>query len=531
MYTGHNRFIMALLILAIASCNGQKKKTRVDTESPQERPNILFLSIDDLRPDLGCYGNTEIKTPNIDALATSSMLMLNTHCQAAVCAPSRASTLLGYRPDSTRVWHLGDKFREINPNAVTMPQYFNKAGYYTVNIGKIFHNYMPDSISWDEPDLRPAPYNTKAYENRDAETFYYSEEAKAIQVKAREPLIEKSRGKKIYADGWARGPAVENTELPDSIYYDAMQTQLALKTIDRIKNNAQPFFMGLGFYRPHLPFVAPKKYWDMYPKGSVSAAANPRLPENVPVMSANSNYELRSYTTAHKIGRPEDAPLPEKYADSLKRGYYASVSFIDACVGKLVEGLKERNLYENTIIVLWGDHGWKLGDHNGWGKQTNFYIDTHVPLIIKPANQKAGKRITALSELVDIFPTLCDLAGVEKADYFQGTSLLPVFDNPNIEWKDAVFTQFRRRKRISKDGNEYMGYSMQTKQHHYIEWYLWDNIKKEKGVLSAAELYDHKVDPYETKNIADDSENKEVINQLSKQLAKGWRAALPKNRS
>ena len=429
MKTSH---LLILLIITLISCNDQNKNLE-NKETLAEKPNILFLSIDDLRPDLGCYNNTEIKTPNIDALASSSMVMLNTYCQAAVCAPSRASTMLGYRPDSTRVWHLGDKFRKINPNAVTMPQYFNKAGYYTVNIGKIFHNYMPDSISWDEPDLRPTPYNTEAHLKRDAETYWYTKEAQAIQVIARDSLKSVGKGKSIYGDGWNHGPAIEAANLPDSVYYDAMQTQLALKTIDRIKDKKQPFFMGLGFYRPHLPIVAPKKYWDLYPPGSVSPAANPKLPKNAPVIVSNSNYELRSYYNPYKIGRPEDEPLPPKYADTLKRGYYASVSFIDALVGDLIKGLKDRGLYDNTVIVIWGDHGYKLGDHNGWGKMTNFYIDTHVPLIIKQANQKEGKRIEALTELVDIFPTLCDLTAVNKADYFQGTSLTPLFENPNLE--------------------------------------------------------------------------------------------------
>ena len=512
------------------ACGKQAKVTSAPRSISERKPNIIFLSIDDLRADLGSYGNTEIKTPNMDALAATSMVMLNTHCQAAVCAPSRASTMLGYRPDSTRVWHLGDKFREINPEAVTMPQYFNKAGYYTVNIGKIFHNYMPDSISWNEPDLKPYPYNTKAYALRDAETYYYTEAALADQKKQRAVLLEKRKGQKVYGDGWNRGPAIEDADVPDSLYFDAMQTQLALETIDRIKDKKEPFFMGLGLYRPHLPFVVPKKYWDLYPVGSVSPAANPKLPKNAAVMSANSNYELRAYTNPYKIGRPEDAPLPETYSDSLKRGYYASVSFVDACVGKLVTGLKERGLYENTVIVLWGDHGWKLGDHNGWGKMTNFYIDTHVPLIIKGVNQKEGKRIEALSELVDIFPTLCDLTGVDKADYLQGTSLIPVFENPDLEWKDAVFTQFRRRARVSKDGNEYMGYSMQTKQHHYIEWYHWDNDKKLKGDFADVELYDHFVDSNETVNVAKDPLQEDVVKRLSVQLSKGWKGALPKSK-
>ena len=517
-------------IVLLNSCNNQKKETSIAEAVPVQRPNILFLSIDDLRPDLGTYGNIEMKTPHIDDLASQSMVMLNTHSQAAVCATSRASTMLGYRPDSTRVWHLGDKFRDINPDAVTMPQYFNKSGYYTVNIGKIFHNYMPDSISWDEPDLKPFPYNTAEYAKRDAETYYYTEDALSIQKRDRDKLKAKRKGE-IYGDGWNRGPALEAADVPDSLYYDAMQTKLALETIDRIKDKNQPFFMGLGFYRPHLPFVVPKKYWDLYPAGSVSPAANPKLPKNAPVMSANSNYELRNYYNPYKIGRPEDEPLPEKYADSLKRGYYASVSFIDACVGELIEGLKARGLYDNTIIVIWGDHGWKLGDHNGWGKMTNFYIDTHVPLIIKPANQTEGQRIEALTELVDLFPTLCDLAEVDKAEYFQGTSLTPLFSDPDLAWKDAVFSQFRRRARVSKDGNEYMGYSMQTKQFHYIEWYQWDNETKEKGDFAASELYDHAIDPHETVNIAGYPEQSQRVEELSEQLSNGWRAAVPITKS
>lgn len=500
----------------------------INAQTPSERPNILLLSIDDLRPDLGCYGNKEIKTPNIDALAEKAMTILNTHCQSAVCAPSRASTMLGYRPDSTRVWYLGDEFRKIDPDAVTMPQYFHKTGYYTVNIGKIFHNFMPDSISWDEPDLRPYPYNTEPHLYRDGETYWYTEESKAIQEATRNKLLEKVNSpRELYADGWNRGPALEFADLPDSVYYDDKQTTLALETIKRIKSKKRPFFMGLGYYRPHLPFVVPKKYWDLYPEGSVSPPPNPKLPENAPVMASSSNYELRFYHNPHEIGRPEDPPLPQQYVDSLRRGYYASVSFIDAQVGRLIEGLKQMGIYENTIIVLWGDHGWKLGDHNGWGKQTNFRIDTHTPLIIKAANQKQGKKIKALTELVDIFPTVCDLAGVEKAAYFQGTSLTPLFENPDRPWKEAVFSQFRRTVRSSKDGHEYMGYSMQTQRYHYVEWYRWDNKTKTRGEYAARELYDHQVDFDETKNIVQHPENAELVKGLSKKLEKGWRAALP----
>lgn len=518
-------FLIVLVVLAGCQTKNAENK---ENDLGSKKPNILFLSIDDLRPELGFYGNEEIITPNFDAFAEVSSVMLNTHCQAAVCAPSRASALLGYRPDSTRVWHLGDKFREINPDAVTMPQYFHKAGYYTVNIGKIFHNFMPDSVSWDEPDLRPYPYNTEDHRYRDAETYWHTEESIRIQTETRNELLETvDSPRKLYADGWNRGPAIEIADLPDSTYYDDKQISLAIQTMARLKDKDQPFFLGLGLFRPHLPFVVPQKYWDMYPPGSVSPAPNPKLPKNSPVMAANANYELKFYHNPHEIRRPEEAPLPSEYADSLRRGYYASVSFIDAQLGRLIEGLKELGLYENTIIVIWGDHGWKLGDHNGWGKQTNFRIDTQVPLIVKAANQSKGQRIEALTELVDMFPTICDLAGVEKADYLQGTSLVPLFENPKLEWKPAVFTQFRRRPHISKDGKEYMGYSMQTKKYHYVEWYTWDNQKKVKGDFAAVELYDHSNDLYETVNIAGEAENKALIEELSQQLKTGWKAARP----
>ena len=523
-------YLVGLGLLFLTCCKSSSNKNEEKLASTGKKPNILFLSIDDLRPELGYYGNKEIHTPNFDAFAKSSSVMLNAYCQVAVCAPSRASALLGYRPDSTRVWHLGDEFRKINPEAVTMPQYFHKAGYYTVNIGKIFHNFMPDSVSWDEPDLRPAPYNTEKYRYRDPESYWYTEASIAIQTKVHDSLVKKVDNEhQLYSDGWNRGPAIESADLPDSVYYDAMQTRLALQTLKRIKDKDQPFFLGLGWYRPHLPFVVPKKYWDMYPAGSVSPSPIPKLPEGAPVMAANANYELRFYDNAeYTIRRPEEEPLPEQYADTLKRGYYASVSYVDALLGNLVKGLKDMGLYDNTIIVIWGDHGWKLGDHNGWGKQTNFYIDTHVPLIVKAPGQEKGQRIEGLTELVDMFPTICDLAGVKKAAYFQGTSMAPLFQNPDREWKEAVFSQFRRRPRISYDGKEYMGYSMQTEKYHYIEWYHWDNTKKEKGDYAAAELYDHRHTDLETKNVIDDPQYKEVVKKLAEELKAGWKTAKPK---
>lgn len=507
-------------IIALSACNRPLDRENV------AGPNVLFISIDDLRPELGCYGNTEIKTPNIDRLAGNGVVFTKAYCQVAVCAPSRASIMTGLRPDSNHVWHLGDKFREILPDVVTIPQYFHKYGYYTVSMGKIFHNYMPDSVSWDEPDLRPPKYKTKAMVDRDPETFYHDPAIIEAQTLRRNKIIKKNPHP--YANGWNCGPAYEISDAPDSAFYDWAQTDLAISTLKRLKKKKQPFFLAVGYYRPHLPFVVPEKYWDLYNRDSISLAPDPYLPENMPVMAMNSMYELRGYMGFGYIKHPAEFSFPADTARLLKHGYYASVSYIDACVGRLLQELKQTGLDKNTIVVLWGDHGWKLGEHNSWCKMTNYDIDTHIPVIFKPPDAELqGKRCDRLVEAVDIFPTLCELSGIDIPAYLQGTSVVPLMHNPDLQWKDAVFSQFHRRPRVSPDKKRYMGYSMTTRRYHYVEWYYWDNVKKEHGDLSAIELYDHSVDPGENINIASDPGNRELIQKLSVQLEKGWKAARP----
>jgi arylsulfatase A-like enzyme len=227
-----------------------------------KKPNILFVIVDDLRPEMGCYGNPDIKTPHFDSFAKKSMIFTNTYCQNASCAPSRASVMTGLRPASTRVWSLGHKFRETIPNVVTLPQYFHKHDYHTVSMGKIFHNHMPDKISFDEPDLRPDEYMTPEIIDRDAESFYYDDALNAELAEVRKKRL--ARNPKTYADGWAYGRAIECSEAPDEALYDGAQTNLAIDTLKRLKSNKMPFFLVLGYFRPHLPFVAPKKYWDLY---------------------------------------------------------------------------------------------------------------------------------------------------------------------------------------------------------------------------------------------------------------------------
>ncbi len=497
-----------------------------ETAEPR-KPNILFISIDDLRPALGAYDDQAVITPNLDIFAGEGMTFRQTFCQSAVCAPSRASLMTGIRPDSTRVWHLGDKFREINPQTVTMPQYFSRFGYHTVNIGKIFHNYMPDSVSWDEPDLRPAQYLQPEWLGRDGETFYISEEVQKSQEIKRDSLLKLRPIR--YADGWNTGPAWEAADVHDTLYFDGAQTELAKRTLSRLSKMNQPFYLGLGYFRPHLPFTAPKKYWDLYDPEEIPVAPNPNLPEDAPVLTMNSMYELRHYDGFNHIGHPtSDFRMNEDTARILKHGYYASVSYVDALFGDLVKHMKDLGIYENTIIIVWGDHGWKLGDHNSWGKMTNYNIDLQVPMMIRyPGQKKRGVQTFAITELIDMFPSICELAGVKIPDYMQGTSFVPLLENPDLPWKKAAFSQFHRRPRVSADGGRYMGYSINTPDHHYIEWYTWDHTTGTRGEFVRAELYDRQNDPHEKVNIAGKEENEDLILQLSEQLAGGWRKALP----
>lgn len=515
--TLHHTPLFLLIAFTLFSCSNTNKDDR--------KPNVLFVSIDDLRPSLGVYGDAIAISPNIDQLAAEGMTFRQTFAQAAVCAPSRASLMTGVRPDATRVWHLGDKFREINPNAVTMPQYFSKHGYHTVNLGKIFHNYMPDSVSWDEPDLRPARYLQEDWLKRDGETFYIDPKVHESQVRKRDSLLQLRPVR--YADGWNTGPAWEAAEVHDTMYYDGALNSLAKQTLTRLAESDRPFYMGLGYFRPHLPFTSPKKYWDLYDPAKMPLAANPEIPENAPLHSMNSMYELRHYDGFGHIGHPTSSyRMGEDTARILRQGYYASVSYVDALLGDLIAHLKTLGLYENTIIIVWGDHGWKLGDHNSWGKMTNYNIDLQVPMIIRyPDQPNRGKQTEAFTELVDIFPSLCEVAGIPVPDYMEGTSFIPLVENPNREWKKAAFSQFHRRPRVSADGKRYMGYSMNTKDYHYIEWYDWDPKKGEHGEFRSAELYDRINDPHETINIAPDEKYQEIMEQLSKQLESGWREA------
>lgn len=512
---------MKKLIILLLLCLITGLLTSCSTPDEKKPPNILFIAVDDLRPELGCYGTEYVKSPSIDRLAENGIIFTQSYCQSAVCNPSRASLLTGLRPDRIKVWDLRTDFRDTSPDVITLPQHFKNNGYHTVGIGKIYHNVLPDSLSWSEPKLHIKGYPF------DPDAVYRNEiNVASLEEKKQTIIADGKEGRYIDRIGewYLKDVAYEIVDAPDNVYFDGAQTDVALEKIEELTNKEKPFFFAIGFYRPHLPFNVPKKYWDMYEREKIPLAENDYVPKEAPLMAINNLRELRGYTDFKTILHPGDGQLDEDQTRALKHGYLASVSYIDEQVGRLINKLKELKIDDNTIIVLWGDHGWKLGEHGSWCKMTNFEIDTKVPLIISTPQLK-GKNIKSrgLVEFVDVYPTLCELAGISIPETLEGISAVPLFENPDRPWKKAAFSQFLREGIwIAPDGIEYMGYSIRTKKYRYTEWTNWESKE-----LAAIELYDHSMDPNENINIAGIDENESIIIELSEKLKLGWREALP----
>ncbi len=488
-------------------------------EVGRDRPNVLFIAVDDLRPTIGAYGDPYAKTPNLDRLARSGVTFLRAYAQQALCNPSRASLMTGLRPDSLRVWDLATDFRSTVPDVVTLPQHFMRQGYRTVQIGKIYHNTIPDTRSWHQEIHLPGfPY--------DPDAVYHGRENLAIQEGRKARLIEEGhqdRHVDQFGMWYLKANATESLDLPDNAYYDGAQTDRALEELASLKGR-QPFFFAIGYYRPHLPFNAPRKYWDLYDPDSIALAPNRRPPEGAPPAAASNLAELRGYADFATAPEPWQGALSEADSRRLKHGYYASVSYVDALVGRLLDRLDTLGLTDNTIVVLWGDHGYKLGEMNGWAKMSNYLIDTHSPLIIRaPGLAPEGVRVEQMVELVDVYPTLSELAGLSVPAWLQGTSAVPLMGEPARPGKRAVFSQFLRRGRwLGEDGVETMGYSMRTERYHYVAWMNWATRR-----ITARELYDLDADSLETVNVAAKPQFRAVLEKLEAQRRGGWRAARP----
>jgi arylsulfatase A-like enzyme len=468
-------FPAALLVVMIMLISGFAFEAE---ENEKQKPlNVLFIAVDDLRPELGCYGNNQIISPNIDHLAQEGMLFDRAYCQQAVCSPSRTSLLTGLRPDSTQIFDLQTHFRTNLPDVVTLPQYFKQQGYHTEWWGKIFHAALLDPISWSKQGER--------FEPEDNWRAYASPEN--IQIAAAHN---------------GSGPSFENIEVPDNTYPDGKIADSAVEALSRLKNQDEPFFLAVGFYKPHLPFNAPKKYWDLYTEAEIELPDHRSPPKNVPDFALTNWGELRNYTDI-----PKEGDLTDEKTIQLIHGYRASVSYSDAQVGRLLQALKKNGLDKNTIVILWGDHGWKLGEYGDWAKHTNFEIDARVPLIVRvPDMLGKGEKTDALVELVDLYPTLCELTGLPIPKQLQGTSFVPLLKDANIPWKKAAFSQYPRGK--------LMGYSMRTERYRFTRW----QKSGEAEEVEALELYDLQEDPDALVNIADMPENRQIITELSEQM-------------
>ncbi|MBL8212138.1 MAG: sulfatase, partial [Bryobacterales bacterium] len=449
--------------------------------------NILFIAVDDLRPELGCYGAKTVLTPNIDRIAKQGITFLRAYCQQAVCSPSRTSLLTGARPDTTKVWDLVTHFRDAMPGVVTLPQHFKQNGYFVQGIGKIFHPGYDDPPSWSTPWQTP---NAPVYAL-----------AKSTAVPA-EDGRKKSKN----------GAAFESADVADDYYKDGKVAALAVETLRTLAAKPDPFFLAVGFAKPHLPFVAPKKYWDLYDPAEIKLAANPYRPKGAPEYALTTSGELRNYQ-----GQPAEGPIPDGLARQLKHGYYAAASYTDAQIGKLLDELDRSGLRRNTVIVLWGDHGWKLGEHGEWCKHSNVENDTNAPLLLSvPGMKQAGKRTSALVEFVDVYPTLSELAGLRPPAHLEGMSFRPVLDDPARPWKKAAFSQYPRQQKV-------MGYSMRTDRYRLT---VWVN-RKDHAKVEAVELYDHQTDPQENANIAGEPGNQQLLAKLMVQWKGGWQGARP----
>ena len=473
------RISCLVILLVILSC----KKSSVNTSS--ERPNVLLLYMDDLRPELASFGATKIISPNIDALAESGVKFTNAYCNVPVCGASRASMLTGMLPTKNRFLNYNTFVEKETPNAITLPQLFKNNSYTTISNGKIYHHLDDRENDWD------AVWRPYAFDKNDenlAPTDYWQSLWKDYHNKDNIAAYKRTN----------TGPAYEAATINDSVYIDGLLTEKVIRDIKKFKNSKKPFFLTAGFISPHLPFNAPKKYWDLYDRNAIKQPDNYNYtPKNAPEMSISSWGEMRAYSNIPKNGQVSDS-----VAIDLIHGYYATISYTDALVGKILNELKKQELDKNTIVILVSDHGYNLQEHTQWAKFTNYNTSTEVPLIIyNPFSKNKGKT-NALVELVDIYPTLAELCNLKTPiNQLDGTSLVSILNNKDSKGKNHVFI---------KKGN---GFTLKTPEFSYTEF-----IKAEDNSLITSMLYDHRKDKNENENVVNIPEYKKTVSRLKRTL-------------
>ncbi|WP_165453925.1 sulfatase [Hyunsoonleella flava] len=468
-----NKILIVILSLSLflLSCKDKKEVALL----PQDKTpkNILFIAVDDLRPELNFYGANHIQSPNLDKLANESLVFNRAYCNVPVCGASRASLLKGVRPTRHRFINYKTRADVDAPDAISLPNLLQQNGYTTISNGKIYHYNNDDSLAWHnnwfpKGNIRDYQLEKNIVENQGA--------------------------------GQANGGAVshEMAQVHDTAYFDGKIAQKGIADLRELKQKKEPFFLALGFMKPHLPFNAPKKYWDLYDRNSIELPESYIQPKSTPRKAFHNFGELRQYNNVPKKGDITDA-----LAKELIHGYYACVSYVDAQIGLVLDELKRLELEDDTIVILWGDHGWNLGDHKLWCKHVTFETALRTPLIIKVPGKTKGQKTDAITEYIDIYPTLTELVGIKAPETVEGKSFVPIL-NGKTSKKDWAVSKFKDAVTLIK-GDLF-----------YTEW------TKDDGVAYERMLFDHKTDPLELENLAEKPDYQETVKVLAKELRENW---------
>ena len=455
----HYKLIVIGCILILLSCKSTKEN---NTRTSTNKKNVLFIMVDDLRPELNIYGQSQIISPNIDALANSGVTFNRAYCNVPVCGASRASLLTGLRPTSSRFLTYFSSIKKEAPNVLNLIQHLKNEGYTTISNSKITH-LKNDIDEWDE----------EWHASENGWRNYISEESITLE----------ENGK--------HGYAYENIDVKDDAYNDGKTANKSIEDLKKLKKEGNPFFLAVGFVKPHLPFNAPKKYWDLYDAEKIALPKNLVFPKSAPKIANHKWGELRNYKDI-----PKEGQVSETMAKKLIHGYYASVSYVDAQIGKVINAIDNLGLRDNTVIVLVGDHGWSLMEHGLWVKHSNFEVALQVPLIVSATNIPKNKKTNSIAELVDLYPSICELANISKPTHLEGESFVNALKNPSEIHKNTALARYLRGETLIADN------------YFYTQW-------QKKGKTNAKMLYNHKIDPDENRNLAVESEYNQIVDSLS----------------
>lgn len=462
--------VILIFLCVFAACS-------VGLSSDVSKPNVLFIAVDDLRLQANVFGQTQMVTPGLDMLASEATVFKKAYCSVPVCGASRASLMSGARPAEDRFWnYYARKDRDL-PDVPSLARWFKEAGYRTTSNGKIYHFSDDDIDAWSEPPFMPEPKGLGGHQQG-----YLKEESLRMAEANRNPA----------KPGVVIGPATEGADVPDNAYPDGALADKVIEDLQSYAQTGEPFFLGVGFWKPHLPYIAPKKYWDLYDAEEIVLADNPYKPIDAPDASMHHFGELRNMYA----DTPLEGPVSDDLARRLIHGYYACVSYVDAQIQKLLVTLEETGLAENTIIVLWGDHGYHLGEHGLWCKHATFDRTMNAPLIVKVPWIEGGVETLAITEFVDIYPTLCELADLPMPSHLDGKSFVSELENPDHYFKDYAYSRY------------HWGEAIIIPNFLYSEW------KDKERETYARMLFDHRNDPKENQNVAEDPKYAEIVKYM-----------------